>query len=52
MLAGGVAPNKQIRFTLKKLCQEEKFNIYYPKMEIQTHHGPLHEKHQPLVSLV
>ena len=32
IVAGGVAANKQIRFTLKKLCQEENFKIYFPDL--------------------
>ena len=36
VVAGGVAANKQIRFTLKKLCQEEKFNVYFPDLKLCT----------------
>ena len=36
VVAGGVAANKQIRFTLKKLCQEENFQIYFPDLNFCT----------------
>ena len=36
VVAGGVAVNKQIRRTLKKLCQEENFNLYFPDVKLCT----------------
>ena len=36
VVAGGVAANKQIRIILKKLCQEEKFKIYFPDLKLCT----------------
>ena len=36
VVAGGVAANKQIRNILKKLCQEEKFKIYFPDLKLCT----------------
>ena len=36
VVAGGVAANKQIRIILKKLCQDEKFKIYFPDLKLCT----------------
>ena len=36
VVAGGVAANKQIRITLKKLCKEENFEIYFPDLKLCT----------------
>ena len=36
VVAGGVAANKQIRITLERLCQEEKFKIYFPDIKLCT----------------
>ena len=36
VVAGGVAANKQIRIILKKLCQAEKFKIYFPDLKLCT----------------
>ena len=36
MVAGGVAANKQIRITLERLCQEEKFKVYFPDLKLCT----------------
>ena len=36
VVAGGVAANKQIRITLKRLCQEEKFKVYFPDLKLCT----------------
>ena len=36
VVAGGVAANKQIRITLKRLCQDEKFKIYFPDLKLCT----------------
>jgi len=36
VVAGGVAANKQIRVTLKKLCKEKSFKIYFPDLKLCT----------------
>ena len=36
VVAGGVAANKQIRINLKKLCQDEKFKIFFPDLKLCT----------------
>ena len=36
VIAGGVAANKQIRITLERLCQEEKFKVYFPDLKLCT----------------
>ena len=36
VVAGGVAANNQIRNTLKKLCKEENFNLYFPDLKLCT----------------
>ena len=36
VVAGGVAANKQIRIILKKLCQDEKFKVFFPDLKFCT----------------
>ena len=36
IVAGGVAANKQVRNTIRKLCQEENFNLYFPDLKYCT----------------
>ncbi|WP_075483763.1 tRNA (adenosine(37)-N6)-threonylcarbamoyltransferase complex transferase subunit TsaD [Candidatus Pelagibacter communis] len=36
VVAGGVASNKEIRKNLKKLCNQENFEIFFPNIEICT----------------
>ena len=36
IVAGGVAANKQVRNTIRKLCQEENFNLYFPDLKFCT----------------
>jgi len=36
VVAGGVAANKQIRNTIKKLCREKNFNLYFPDLKFCT----------------
>ena len=34
VIAGGVAANQEIRRIIKKICYEEKFKSYFPKMNL------------------
>ena len=36
VVAGGVAANKQVRITLERLCQEVKFQVYFPDLKLCT----------------